>query len=188
MKLIDQIKKFRPCKEGVKWIGDRTLEQFWNECDRADWMMWYLGEMKDEPGYPTTKEVIFINVQIVRSVQHLMEDKRSIDALDVFEKYALGNASEEEFINAIKLSNSASASAWASARAWASASASARAWALASASACASAWASSLGSDSNSDSDSAADLASNSTSDPDFNLLQNANLIRILWPVEKFKL
>jgi uncharacterized membrane protein len=171
MKLIDQIKKFKPCKKGVKWLGNRSLEQFWNECDRSDWMMWYLGNFVNELGYPTTKEIIFINVQIVRSVQYLMKDQRSIDALDVFEKYALGNASEEEFINARKLAASASAWAWASASASASysASASASAWASASASALASA------------------SASASASDRYFNLLQNANLIRTLWPFEKFK-
>ena len=30
------------CKSAVEWIGDKTKEQAWNECERGDWLWWYL--------------------------------------------------------------------------------------------------------------------------------------------------
>jgi len=25
----------------IDWVGDRTFEQAWKECNRGDWMLWY---------------------------------------------------------------------------------------------------------------------------------------------------
>jgi hypothetical protein len=30
------------CDEGRAWVGSRTPEQFWEECQRGDWMEWLL--------------------------------------------------------------------------------------------------------------------------------------------------
>ena len=98
-------------------------------------------------------------VWCARQVQHLMTDPRSIAALDVAERHAAGQASDEELASACASANawdsawastwkSANASAWDSAWAsnsawactWKSAWKSARHSAWASASACASAW------------------------------------------------
>ncbi len=29
------------CAEAMQWIGDRTSAQAWNECERADWLLWW---------------------------------------------------------------------------------------------------------------------------------------------------
>ena len=52
-------------------------------------------------------------VWCARQVQHLMKDKRSIDALDVAERHANGQASDEELDAAV---DAAWAAAWAAAR------------------------------------------------------------------------
>ena len=77
-------------------------------------------------------------VWCARQVQHLMTDVRSIDALDVAERHAHGNATDDELAAAC-----ASARAAVRTAAWAAACASAcaSAWAAAWAAACASAWA-----------------------------------------------
>jgi hypothetical protein len=74
-------------------------------------------------------------VWCARQVEHLMKDSRSIAALDVAHRFAMGEASEEE-------RDAAGAAAWASARAAARAAAGAAAWASAGAAAWASARAS----------------------------------------------
>jgi hypothetical protein len=51
-------------------------------------------------------------VGCARKVQHLMKDQRSIDALDVAERYANGNATEDELAAARE---AAKAAAWAAA-------------------------------------------------------------------------
>jgi len=28
------------CREAIEWVGDRSLERAWTECERADWMLW----------------------------------------------------------------------------------------------------------------------------------------------------
>ena len=65
-------------------------------------------------------------VWCARQVQHLMTDKRSLDALDVAERYADGKATDEELA-------AARAAAWAAARAAAEAAEAARAAARAAA-------------------------------------------------------
>ena len=68
-------------------------------------------------GIVDDKTLRLFAVGCARRVQHLMKDNRSIDALDVAERYANGNATKEELA-------AAWAAAWAAARAaaWAAAS------------------------------------------------------------------
>jgi len=88
-------------------------------------------------------------VGCARKVQHLMKDQRSIDALDVAERYANGNATKDELAEAREAAGAAAwAAAWdeAGAAAWAAAGAAARdeagaaAWDVAGAAAWAAAW------------------------------------------------
>jgi hypothetical protein len=62
------------------------------------------------------REIRLFAVWCARQVQHMMTDPRSLAALDVAERYAHGNATEDEL-------DAASAAAWAAA--WAAASAAA---------------------------------------------------------------
>jgi hypothetical protein len=72
-------------------------------------------------------------VWCARQVEHLMKDQRSKDALDIAERYAQGNATDEEL-------NVARAAAWDVARAAAGDAAGAAAWDVARAAAGAAAW------------------------------------------------
>lgn len=89
-------------------------------------------------GIVDDKTLRLFAVGCARRVQHLMKDEQSIDALDVAERYANGEATEDEL-------DAASAAAWGAARdaARAAASAAARdaAWYAASAAAWYAAWA-----------------------------------------------
>ena len=37
----DELIALRACPEAVKWVGDRTREQAWAECERGDWTLGY---------------------------------------------------------------------------------------------------------------------------------------------------
>ena len=76
-------------------------------------------------------------VGCARKVQHLMKDQRSIDAINVAERYANGNATEDELAAARKVAWAAAGKA---ARAAARAAAWGAAWGAAEAAADASAW------------------------------------------------
>ena len=66
------------------------------------------------------KEKRLFAVWCARQVQHLMEDQRSIDALDVAERYANGLATDDE-LSAARAAAGAAAGAFAGAVAWAAA-------------------------------------------------------------------
>ncbi|MBR8312408.1 hypothetical protein KDW36_04245 [Burkholderia dolosa] len=70
------------------------------------------------------RDIRLFAVWCARQVEHLMQDQRSKDALDVAERFANGDASDEELA-------AAWAAAWAAARAAAWAAARAAAWAAA---------------------------------------------------------
>ena len=40
MTFADKLHKMNACPEAVAWVGDRTLQQAWTECERGDWMAW----------------------------------------------------------------------------------------------------------------------------------------------------
>ena len=109
------------------------------------------------------REIRLYVVWCARQVQHLMADKRSIDALDVAERYANGLATDKELAAA----SDAADAAWAvaSAAAWAATSdARAAAWAAAS-DARAAAWAAWAASFAASDARAAASFAASFAAD-----------------------
>lgn len=41
--LRDKLMCWDACQQSLDWLGTRDLDQMWNECDRADWLVWWLG-------------------------------------------------------------------------------------------------------------------------------------------------
>lgn len=73
------------------------------------------------------REMRLFSVWCARQVQHLMNDQRNVDALNVAERFANGHASIEELDAARAAANAAAAGVAAGAVAWATATAAARA-------------------------------------------------------------
>ncbi len=38
--LVEQLKRLNACSEALDWVGNRTLERAWNECEDIEWMLW----------------------------------------------------------------------------------------------------------------------------------------------------
>ncbi|HDR9320603.1 TPA: hypothetical protein QDB42_000649, partial [Burkholderia multivorans] len=88
------------------------------------------------------RDIRLFSVWCARQVEHLMEDHRSKDALNVAERFANGDASDEELVAARDAAGAAAgAAAWAAAGAAARAAARDAAWGAALASARDAAWA-----------------------------------------------
>jgi len=81
------------CKDARKFCEGKTLKQAWDECTKSDWMFWLMLNAKTNA---TDKQLRLIAVKCARQVQHLMTDQRSLTALDVAEKFANGEATQEE--------------------------------------------------------------------------------------------
>ena len=111
--LQDKLIQLNACEPAIEWAKDKDLNTAWNTCERGDWMIWLLTESKNEV---TDQELRLIAVECCRSVQRLMTDQRSINAVDVAERYANGEATDEE----LRQAQAAAGVAWdaAGAAAW----------------------------------------------------------------------
>jgi hypothetical protein len=121
--------KLDACPDAVKWCEGKSLQDAWDSATRSDWMFWLLLNQSNEA---TDKELRLIAVKCARQVQHLMTDQRSINALDVAERFSNGEATEQDLAAARDASwDAARAAAGAAARAAARAAAGAAARAAA---------------------------------------------------------
>ena len=106
MTLREYAKQKGACAEGLKWLGDRNLQQMWNECQRSDWMAWLLEQL----GYNDERVLRLYACWCVRQVWHLLTDECSRTAVEVAERFAVGEATRDEL-------GAAADAAWGAARA-----------------------------------------------------------------------
>jgi len=91
--LFEYLKSINACSDAIKWAEGKDLKTAWETCQRGDWMIWLLINTDNET---TDRELRLIAVKCAREVQHLMTDPRSINALNVAERFANGEATENE--------------------------------------------------------------------------------------------
>ena len=104
--LRKQLKKLDACKEGMDWLADQEAATAWAACERGEWMLWVASRVGVD-----LKTLTLAKVRCARLVQHRMTYQRSLDALDVAERFAAGDATREELDRAA----AAATDAWAEA-------------------------------------------------------------------------
>ena len=82
------------------------MEEVWEKA-KPNWLFW----VATRPSVLTDKELRLFAVFCARQVQHLMTDSRSIEAIDVAEKYAQDKASDDELAAARSAARSATTAA-----------------------------------------------------------------------------
>lgn len=75
MKFVDKLKKMGACPTAVEWVGDKNIEQAWNECERADWMLWYLSNSKKV----NRKKLVKLAAMCAETVLHLYKKQYPTD-------------------------------------------------------------------------------------------------------------
>ena len=100
----ERLVEMNACPAAVEWVGERTLKQAWAECERGDWMLWFAAKMDVD-----IRTLTKAKVSTARLVQHLMEDERSLKALDVAESFAEGRATRQELDAAVAAADAAAA-------------------------------------------------------------------------------
>jgi hypothetical protein len=95
------LKEKNACSEAVEWVKESKTETFvelWNECERADWMLWILARMIKEKGWPSRKTVVLCACDCAEtSLQFIPEDEpRPKIAIQTARKWTEGKASERE--------------------------------------------------------------------------------------------
>lgn len=93
--LKELLEKLNACQSSINWVGGKTLDQAWDECVRADWMIW-LARVTDVDEKPLT----LAKVKCARLAQHLMVDERSLNALNVAEQFSRGEVTCEKLKDA----------------------------------------------------------------------------------------
>jgi hypothetical protein len=89
---VERLRRLGACEDGRESTRDYdTIGDWWMTINRADWMLW----LAERLGLDERRLRLFA-VWCARQVQHLMTDDRSINALDVAECHAHGDATDEE--------------------------------------------------------------------------------------------
>jgi hypothetical protein len=94
--LRQELTDLNACKGAMVWLGKRNETKMLADCHRGDWLLWYFFKMRNTPGYPDIKTITLVKVKCARLAQHLMKDQRSINALDVAERWANNQATDQE--------------------------------------------------------------------------------------------
>ena len=85
--------KHSACADGREWAlaNCRDMQHAWDTL-KPDWLLW----VATRPGVLTDRDIRLFAVWCARQVQHLMTDPRSIAALDVAERHASNQATDDE--------------------------------------------------------------------------------------------
>ena len=98
--------KLNACLEAREWAEGKTIEQIVEQCHRGDWLLW-LAHRVDIGLQPLT----LAKGHCANTVRHLMEDERSVKAIDVAIAFGEGKATSEELNDAYADAYAAFASA-----------------------------------------------------------------------------
>jgi hypothetical protein len=94
--LKEFLKKHNACEDGYLFAKDFTLEQFLNNCERGDWILWLFARSN-----PRNKKLrTLIAGHCANTVRHLMENERSKEAVDMAIKYGEGKATRKQLDDA----------------------------------------------------------------------------------------
>ena len=85
------LKSLDACKPAVYWAENKTVEEVIVTCHRGDWLLW-LAKKCDIGLQPLT----LAKGHCVNTVRHLMNDERSINAVDIAIAFGEGKATREE--------------------------------------------------------------------------------------------
>ena len=93
-----RLQELEACREAIEWLGNRSLEEGWQVCPRADWMLWLVGKVARK----FTPQMRICTCEIVRTQLHLIpqgEDRPRI-TVETAERHARGEATDEELATA----------------------------------------------------------------------------------------
>ena len=85
MKTIQTLlKELNACNPAREWAKNKSVEEIIQQCDRGDWLLWLALEMR-----LPFKLLILARARCAKTVAHIMKDQRSIDAVNVFERFGM---------------------------------------------------------------------------------------------------
>jgi len=95
----DELQKLNASTSVMEWVGNKNFHAAWNECERADWLLWMVTRKLHEEGWPTRQEIVLATCSCVRKFALPLvpaSDKRPRLAVKMAEQWAQGKISTEE--------------------------------------------------------------------------------------------
>jgi hypothetical protein len=91
MKFKDLLNRLDACNSATKWASDNPIERVVQTCHRGDWLLW-IAKKIDLP----LQELTLAKALCAKTVIHLIKDERSINAVNVAERFGRGLATRNE--------------------------------------------------------------------------------------------
>ena len=85
------LKELNACNQAVQWADTKTIEEVVEQSYRGDWLLW-LGKKLDLP----LNKMTLAKARCAKTVIHLMKDQRSINAVNIAERFGLDECTLEE--------------------------------------------------------------------------------------------
>ena len=113
--MIEFLSKHRACREGCDWAKENcaSLAEAWDKA-KPEWLIW----LATREGVLSDRDLRLFACWSVRQVWSLLTDERSRNAVEVAERFARGEASQEELAaagDAARAAEAARGAAWAAA-------------------------------------------------------------------------
>jgi hypothetical protein len=123
MTLSKKLESMNACPEAVEWTKGKSLSEAWRGCKRADWMLWLLGRMVGNKGWPTHKQVVLLACDCAElALRHVPDDEtRPAEAIRAARRWCRGRATIEKVRRAAYAAYAADAAAEAARAAYAAA-------------------------------------------------------------------
>lgn len=103
-KTSEILKSLTACGKAVRWAKEKSIKTILKECDRGDWLLWLAKKLDID-----IRKLTLAKARTAKLVIHLAMDERSINAVNVAERYGLGKATKEELQKAASVAASAAA-------------------------------------------------------------------------------
>jgi hypothetical protein len=86
------------CQDALSWLGhQRDLKTAWAECPRADWLLWLVGHMAGQEGWPTRAQVVLAACECVEPALRRIPagEERPRRAIEAARAWASGKIGED---------------------------------------------------------------------------------------------
>ena len=77
-KLKHKLLELKACNEAVIWSNGKNINEVWETCHRGDWMLWLFSRTNPDD----IRLLTLAKGHCANTVRHLMNDQRSVNAVD----------------------------------------------------------------------------------------------------------
>jgi hypothetical protein len=81
----EQLKRNYACRDAIRWVGDKNLQEAWKECTNGFWMIWLLDKMQGKEGWLNEKEILKLELNLIIERKNHFNEKVTLQKIDFSE-------------------------------------------------------------------------------------------------------